>query len=809
MNYIYTHLRGWAMLCLLFMVALQANAQSKISVTGQLTDSTDGKAVAWATVGLYRAGDMKTPLQNVFSGNKGKFEFTRVDTGSYVLVVTYTGYAEEQVPVKVEAGQQQVEIAPILLKPQAQQLGGVVVSSRKPLIEQDEDKMVFNAEADPSLSGLTAVDVLRKTPFLSVDADGNVQLNGQSNFKVLLNGKETAMFARNLKDALRSMPASLIRRVEVSTSPSAKYDGEGIGGIINIITQKKVAGYNGNIGISYNSLNSLGLTTNFNVKYGKMGLSGYYGIFDGRPPQSQSYSEIESLHPVAFYKRTAHGWSQSRYGNNFGNIELAWDIDTLNTFSVYAGQNSGTSRSRGQTDYEIILPGNGGVENSLISNSIRTSYPGYNVGTDYVRKFRKNQAAELAVKAFYDISEDASYSYSEQFNKWNNRFTLNDNNAPNRQATLQADVTYPLKKGRKLEAGVKTILRRASSDYESLVKYNEEDAYAPDASNSNSFRYHQNVYSAFATYSFKWKNVNFRLGGRFEQTEVEGEFIRTNTRVQQSYGTFLPNIYLSRKINKIHTLSLSYGKRLRRPYIWDLNPFVFNIDSFNISYGNPNLGPDIIHNVESGYSVLKGNTSLSIRLSQSFSNRQIVRYTIFDEATGVAANVVANAGIVKVTGLNASISTRFTKKWSLTSSISLRYSFLKNRYRPEQKNNGMGGYFTASSNYTVNDKWTIFLSGSYYRSEPQLQGQYQGYFYYNTGVSYKMFNKKLTLSLQTSRPFNKYLTWRSHFQDENFIRSSISRNVQRNLSVSVRWNFGKLKENVSRKRGVSNDDIRK
>jgi len=806
-----SQLRWTTLLLSIIFNVYHSKAQHKVKITGLLVDSSNSKPVPWATVGLYKAGNTQKPLQNLFSNSKGRFEFTDVDTGFYKVIVTYSGYREIETGVTVDTVRREIEMEPVLLIPEAKQMTGVVVTAavRKPLLEQEDEKMIFNAETDPSLEGLTAVDVLRKTPFISVDGDGNIQLNGQTNFKVLLNGKETAMFARNLKEALKSFPAGLIKKVEVSTNPSSKYDAEGVGGIINIITQKKVMGYNGSAGISYYSTNTYNASGSFNIKYGKTGLSGYYGMGGGKPPEYNSHSEVESINPVAFRKRISDSRGQNEYYHNYGNLEFAWDIDSLNTFSMYAGVNGGHGNSLSNTQYLITLPDNDGIQESSLNTTNRYNYPGYNLGVDYVRKLRGIDGKELAFKAYYDDSKDNSFSTSEQFNPGSERFLRNDNRAPNRQATIQADFALPFKNGSKLETGVKSILRMAYADYTSMVAYDKSLGYTEDDANSNNFNYRQDVYSAFAMYSFKWKTISIKLGGRFEQTHVDGDFVKTSTRVSQDYGTFMPNVYLSRKFNKIHNVSLSYSKRLRRPYIWDLNPFKSNIDSFNISYGNPQLGPDIIHSIEGGYSVFKGNTNINIRLSQSFSNRQITRYTVFDDATGVAATITENAGISRMTGLNLNVSTKFTKKWSVGLGTGLRYTTLRNRYRPEQRNSGFGGYANANTSYQLNKKWTTFVSGYYYQSDPQLQGQSGRSINYNIGTNYKLFNQKITIGVSAVNLLRKYQDWRSNFQDENFIRSGYSRNVQRNIMFSLRWNFGKLTENVSRKRGVANDDIRK
>ncbi|RYE12257.1 MAG: TonB-dependent receptor, partial [Sphingobacteriales bacterium] len=231
-----------ALIVLLQLVALTSMAQSKTTITGTVTDSSTQKAIAYATAELYRKATDPQPLKAVATNDKGRFTFNNVEAGTYTVVVSHTGFAQQQQEVTVADGKS-TEL-PAFALPVAGALKGVVVNAKKPLVEQQDDKIIYNVENDPATKTETAIDILRKTPFVTVDGDNNITVNGQTSFKVLLNGRETGMFAQNPKDALKGFPGSAITRIEVITSPSAKYDAEGVGGIINIITKKKVVGYN-------------------------------------------------------------------------------------------------------------------------------------------------------------------------------------------------------------------------------------------------------------------------------------------------------------------------------------------------------------------------------------------------------------------------------------------------------------------------------------------------------------------------------------------------------------------------------------
>ena len=531
------------------IVTGKASAQTGGSIKGSVVDSAKGKPLPFATVGLYRVNNQQKPVRNVFTDSKGRFEFLKVDSGRYILFASNTGFRETQSGVIIISPETKaLEVPPLQMNPVSQSLATVTVSARVPLIEQNDEKLTYNAEADPSVVGQNAIDVLRKTPFLSVDGEGNVQLNGQSNFRVLLDGKETAMFTRNLKDALQSFPANLIKKVEVITSPSSKYDGEGVAGIINIITKKKVMGYNGNLSISRNTLRGSNSNANMNFKVGRIGFSGYYGLNTTDDFKMRNASETESFKPVAFYKRISTGDRVNDNFYNYGNAELSLDIDSLNTISSYANLNGGTFDYVSRRTFDVITADRTDTSRSLFIDRGNFSYPAFNWGVDFIRKFKRLPEQELTFKMFHEHSKDNNLLESDQQHPASARYIVNDNVSQNNQSTYQLDYIHPLRNKTKLEGGFKAILRRASANYESQVKYSLAEKFRVDTLNSDNFKYHQNVYSAYATYRFPIKKFNFRVGVRLEQTSVDGDFIKSNTRVRQDYTTLMPSFFCIPKI---------------------------------------------------------------------------------------------------------------------------------------------------------------------------------------------------------------------------------------------------------------------
>lgn len=795
----------------LLTIGIAALTQPKngITISGSVSDSITQKTIGLVTVGLYHAADTKVPIRNLVASENGLFEFKNIKPGRYILFFTHTAYEEKNITFYVDSTMPVLKLGNQQLFPMGKILHSVTVvgERKKPLVEQQEDRTIYNAEADPSNAGLTALDLLRKTPLITVDGEDNIQLNGQTNFRVLLNGKETSLFTRDPKTVLKGFPANLVKRVEVITTPSAKYDGEGVGGLINIITAKKILGYNGYAGLNLNVLNMNGYS-GFNAKYGNWGFSGYFGFNGNNNPLANTFSEIKSLNPIAYRSRIALGNQESKFKNVWGNLEISFEPDSLNTFSLYGDLVSGSNRNLRNTTFSLVLPTIIDTVKSSFNTINDGTFPNSNIGLDYVRKFKNNKARELTLRFLHAFDKSDNLDLSQQFFASTQKYILNDNKSRNTQLTFQADMIEPLKKGRRIEFGFKGILRNASSDYKNLFKTDPALPYTLLSDNSNFFDYKQYVYSAYSTYRFTWQKISFRLGMRWEKTMVDGNFRSSNTSVTQNYNTFMPNLYLSKRINNIHTLSLSYSKRLARPFIYNLNPFISNIDTLNLSFGNPDLGPQISHNVELGYSVFKGTTSINLRLSEIFSNNDILRYSIFDDATGIRKTTSGNIGATATTSLNGSVFSKLTAKWTININLGLKYIFLRNKFNATQRNSGFGGNAFVYTGYEIVKKLFVFTNASFWQNPVTLQGRNRATIWYGSGISYKFLKDKLSVSLLANNFLAKTRTWYSIAEDENFTSYTEIQNIVRALGLSLNWSFGKLSENVSKKKGISNDDLK-
>ncbi len=788
---------------ILFLPIIPFAQQKEGKLFGTVKDSVN-KPVSYATVSLFKASKLSEPSKRSFTNNKGIFEIT-ADTGKYILTISHIGFPELNLHVIIKNGDNIIDT--IKLSAVLNVLKDVNIVVRKPLIEQGDDRITYNVESDPAAKSESASDVLRKTPLVTVDGEGNVQLNGQSNFKILLNGRETSMFAINAKDALKNFPGAVISKIEVITSPSAKYDAEGVGGIINIITKKKVIGYNGYVSSYYSTLNNYSESASLNLKAGKFGVSGYIGSSGiTKKISTQIINETTPFSNAAFLKRTLNGERLGRNFGTYGNIEITYDIDSFKTVALYG--NIGKNATEGDVNQTIITEHAAQpFETGYILQDNSSANPNSGIGTDFIRRFRSKPDKELSFRFNGQFSRNELFNNSLQNNPTQNRYVINESLSKNRELTYQTDFTQPLKAKQKLEMGAKAILRNASSDFTSLIKYNRTDNYKINPSNSDKFNYHQEVYSVYGSYSFPVKKLSLRTGLRIEYTNVNGDFTSSKTVVNQHYINFIPNLLITRKFTRVYSLTASYNMRLQRPYITSLNPFINNNDSLNISYGNPAIGPQILHAVAVQNRFVKGKTFASVTLNGSYTNNMIVQYVNFNSFTGITATTSANFGKEFQSSLGLNLNTPLSEKLTAGFSTQLRYNHIENIANLLQKREGISGYAFGNFSYKVAGTFTISGSGGVIHNPYALVNTSSTQYFYQANFGYKFLHEKLSLTMNVNNFHTRLMSYKSVTEDPNFRIVYTSMNPYRVIYFGVTYNFGKLKENISKKKGVTNDDL--
>lgn len=787
----------------LFVFSSKSNGQGvQGNLSGKVLDNTN-VPVRFATVGIYKWNNTATALWQTLTDSNGHYTLS-ADTGTYMLKISYAGFNSYSQSIVLKS--ERTILDDVFLSPSDNRLQAVTVKAHKPLIEQSEDKIIYNAENDPAAKTESATDLLRKTPMITVDGEGNITVNGQSTFTILLNGRQTSMFARNIKEALKAFPGAVISKIEVITSPSAKYDAEGAGGIINIITKKKLMGYNVSLGASYNTLHKHNENATINAKWSKWAFSAY--ISTGgytHPLTSYTFNETTAFGDAAFSKRTLSGEVNHSSRSADASLELTYDFDSLNTVAIYGS----LDRYRNKDVFVQNIFTESHRQNDEQSQLNRTAVyngPEEEIGIDLIHKFRNQPGKELSFRYNTQVYKDDDASSSVQTSFAANRFVDNTNWAKSREQTAQLDFVQPVGEKHKIEAGAKAIIRSASSIYQSLVKQESVETFIPDPSNSDRFNYRQDVYSLYVSSTIRQKKNSLRAGLRTEYTVVDGNFISTKTSIHQAYASLVPNLVFSRKFTPLYTLLATYNLRLHRPSITSLNPFVNNSDSLTISFGNPTLEPQILHALSLQNRFSSGKFFAAANLNASYSNNLIVQYASFNPETGITSITKANVGKEWQASIAINIATPLGDKLDVSLVSQLRYNKLLNGADRLQRAEGVSGSLSGNIRYKVAEDFVISSSGGLSRSPYALVNSPSAQYYYQINFRQKLLSDKLALSVNVNNFFDRYYGYKTVTKSPDFRMLSINTNPFRAIYFGMTYNFGKLKDDVSKKKGVSNDD---
>lgn len=786
----------------------QTAQEGKIS--GTLVDSLTQKPISNATITLLQG--TKT-VSTTTASEAGIFSIQNVSFDQYILQLTSVGYGAKSLTVSLSADKPVLSLGTITLSAEGQQLGTVTVTAQKALVEDKGDRLIYNAEKDISNAGGTAADVLRKVPTLTVDLNGNVQMRGNSNIKVLINGKPSAMMARNLADALRQMPASVIKSVEVITSPGAKYDAEGAAGVINIITKKGLQGFNGSVSATAGNMNR-GLGTNLNYRKKKVGLTVSANMYQYRNINEQSSKRITLVNgqPANVLVRSSEGDNTGTGG--YGEMSFDYDPDSSSHINFSANVWGGNYPSNNTQYNRLLDPSGAELQNFRNESRFRNPYGNGQLDLGYTKTFKKTDQEFSLLTQFSRMPDNYFYNtdrYEDEEVIYRDKST---NYSRNREYTIQSDYTHPFTfNGRKdtstlkVEVGGKTIIRDIGSEYRVSVSPDGQSALEPDPAQSNDFDYMQQVYSGYTSLRFsnnhKW---NINAGARLEHTDIEGDFKTTATRINTQYSNLIPSVTVSKGINS-HTLKVSYTQRITRPLIWYLNPWMNESDPKNVYTGNPDLNPELNHATEFSFSTrTKKSTSINTSLYWRRTNNAI-EYLSRVDPSGVSLNRPENIAQRSAYGINVNISAQPNKDWNLSGGGDVRYIDMHSRAL-QQQNDGVVWNFNLNTTYKLPKEFTLQANGGVGSGWISLQREAKSnWYWYGLSAKHQFWDKKATLTLGLNNPFNRGVTQKSEEAAATFRSESQFFYVNRSVRLTFEWRFGQMNTGESKQgKKIKNDD---
>ncbi|MCC3151583.1 outer membrane beta-barrel family protein [Hymenobacter sp. BT770] len=795
-------------------------------ISGVVLDGATKKPVEFATVALLPATGDK-PVDGTVADDKGRFSMKGLAAGEYRLQLSFIGYGSLTQPVTLADGKMTLDLGTVALTPAAQQLNEVTVNGERPVVESKPDRLVYNAGTDNTNKGGTAADVLRKAPMVSVDPDGNLQLRGSGNVRILINGKPSAVISGDIATALKQLPGDQIKSVEVITSPSAKYDGEGSAGIINIVLKENnLQGVNGNVGLALGTRNSNGNFT-LNARKGKLGVTAGVNAFAFYSPGDQEVDRIDRgvrtvvngqsvLTTGRLYQRNdgtgAGGGGQGRIGLEYEpapNHALSLTFSTAqfgNSFDL--GINNRYTLDEGQPTSTNPLFGNYTREQTMDATN-----RSYDLLGSYTRSFGAKSRREWTVLAQHSRNRrDNDYDVrqfpllSPDFNNPQYR-EQSPNLARNLESTLQTDYVHPIGEKQTVEVGAKMIQRTVFSDYEVYRTNFTTGVFGIEPSLTNKFDYDQDVLAGYATYGTSLgKKYTARLGARVERTDLRGNFQNQDNEFRLTYTNVLPNVALTRNLKQPgSSLRATYSRRIQRPSIFYLNPYENTSDPRNVSKGNPELNAEFTDNYELNWNTFAKGTSINVSVYSRQTNNAIERVYSTD-ANGRVLATFGNVARNQTYGLNLFGSAKPLPKWDISGNISAFYVYLSSKTL-NTSNRGVVYSANINSGYKLGKGISFQMFAMLNSPRIQLQGTSSPWQMYSLGLRKDLWKGKGDLTLNADNPFSSYVKLTNDFDTGQSVSTNTTYVYNRGVRAAFSYRFGKLENKPSRpKRSIRNDD---
>ncbi|MBL7708817.1 MAG: TonB-dependent receptor [Chitinophagaceae bacterium] len=692
-------------------------------ITGVITDNT-GKAVQSASVSLVKTKDSSL-VKLAITGKDGAYEFENIKEGDYLLAITSVGFEKKfSNPFSVSIAAV-IKMESLQLNEAAKGIEGVTVTAKRPFIETKIDKTVVNVDASPTSAGATALEVLEKSPGITVSNDGAISLRGKAGVIVMMDGKQTFLSATDLANLLKNMPASAIDQIEIMTNPSAKYDASGNSGVINIKTKKgRTAGFNGSImaGITTSYYEANGTfyvipksqnSINFNYRKNKINFFGNYNpnFFSGRSQLQFTRTKLNQAKDILGYNDVE---TQFKFGNNNHTLKLGLDFfaDKKNTFGVvvsgftFSGHPTPkTVTTTADENYQVLSRMVSQTDNKIRFKNLTSNF-------NYRHVFDSTGRELTADFDYITYSNTSNMQLVTDFYQGNG-MPVGDQlklrgylPASINIYSVKSDYVHPFKKGGRLEAGFKSSF----VENDNLVDYKRWNGsdWVNDG-RSNHFVYDENINAVYLNANKQVKKWSFQAGLRLENTIAKGYQYNNDSTFKRNFTNLFPSTFISYELNKSNTVTVSYSRRITRPNYQDLNPFIYFLDSLSFRKGNPFLLPQFTHNVELSHSF---KSKLITTLNYNSTNRVISQ--ILKPDGDIVYATSENVARFRNIGISITAPVPVTKWWNLN----LFTNIFNNHYEGTYENRPLDISYTSfmvnmTQTFTLKQGFTLEMTGFY------------------------------------------------------------------------------------------------
>lgn len=773
-------------------------------ISGYIVDAETGQGLEFAAISVFTSED-STLVDGTITDAEGFFT-AEVSAGTYDLKIEYISYIPRWVTdVSVTSAGAPVHIGTIALNASSALLEEVEVTGERSEFQLGLDKRIFNVDKNLVTRSGSAADILDNIPSVSVDLEGNVSLRGSENVRILVDGRPSGLVGLSGNDALRALQGDLIERVEVITNPSARYDAEGMAGIINIVLKKdQRGGLNGSFSGHAGYPENYGGSANVNFRRNSVNLFLNYGArYRSSPGSGSLYQEYFPGDTTYFLEqnrdRTRSGWSH--------NIRFGTDL-FLNDKNILTGSflyRLGDEVNRTKIEY---FDYNAQRELTGITTREEVEHedePNLEYSVIYKRTFDDEDHTLNAVVQYEDGQETEESDYTERIFDPDympaglpdiSQRSLNDERE--KEWLAQVDYVRPVSEDGKFEAGYKGDFRDIANDY--LVEELRDNAWVELDSRSNEFRYDEAIHAAYLIYGNKYGSFAYQLGVRAEHSQVRTELLATGEVNDRSYTDLFPSVHFGYEMQRDNTIQLSYSRRVRRPGFWHLNPFFSYSDNRNVWSGNPNLEPEYTHSVEMGHIKYWESASVSSSMYFRHSTGVIQRIRTIDEE-GVTFTMPQNLAVRDDYGLEFTFSKDVTPVWRIDGNANFFRSITD------------GGEFGNSDDYNwqgrINSRLTFFnsvetqLRFNYRGPQETTQGRTRSYVHMDLGISKDIMQRKATITLNVRDLFNTRKR-RYTAEGEGFYSEAEFQWRARQTTLSFTYRLNEKKRNEQR-RGEGGD----
>ena len=779
-------------------------------ISGSILDGETGESIPSASVAVWSVRDSSLAT-GAISDTDGAFLIEGLRPGRYYVQVSFVGYLTEEISdVALLPGSLTADLGTVELMPDAQMLDEVIVEERREFMEVGIDRTVYNTRDQLVSAGGDASQVLEEIPSVEVDIDGNISLRGNQNVAILLNGRPTSMTGEALITFLQGLPATTVDRVEVIPNPSAKYEPDGMSGILNIVLRKdQDLGLGGSLTAGGGTQESYNVGGSLNFITGKFSTFVNYGLRHGvHNSAGDRLQENRVADPLFVIDEDDRG----ERGGDSHNISTSVDynmsdknvLSLATRLSMRGGDQDGLNAYRLLDANKVLM---GSYDRTRLGD--RTD-----LNQDYRLSFSRIIAPgthELQIEARYEKEdEDDENSYAEDGLRFGalgagtdpfmQRSTQEENNG---EGSFQLDYARPLGNG-KLEAGYRGSIDLLESRFGVETFDYDVNTYLTDARRTNIFDYRQNIQAAYGIVQQAFGPLATQVGLRYEQARTTFDLTTASERYENDYYSFFPSAFLTWELSRSETswkqIKLSYSKRINRPRTWSLNPFNDDLDPYSRREGNPYLEPEYTHAMEGSYVHFAGPVSITLTPYYRKTINRIQWYEFINDQ-GVSITTFRNFDTSSSSGFESIGTLRLTDRLNAFGSFNaFRMQTDGSNVESGLGNDAWGWSTRANATLSVREGLSVQLSW-FYRAPMDIEnGRIGAFSRVSFGARQQLLNDRASLSLQVRDPFDM-MQFNITRETPRFYQESVRSFNARQVNLSLTYNFGRQQRRQRQQRG--------